>query len=185
MLKAEAPPMIVSWYLASMSTDGIMIADAGAGYLASDTIPPVIKGAKDGALIRKKTLITATDNVCLQSISLNGKNLGGLTGVTLGNGKFKDGKYTFTATDASGNQSSIRVTLDQTKPTIKGVKNNKTYKKKVTLKFKDKNGIKKITINGKAIKKSIKSKTIRKRGSYTVKVTDKAGNQNKVKFKIK
>lgn len=175
----------VSWDLASMSTDGIMIADAGAGYLASDTIPPVIKGAKDGALIRKKTLITATDNVCLQSISLNGKNLGGLTGVTLGNGKFKDGKYTFTATDASGNQSSIRVTLDQTKPAIKGVKNNKTYKKKVTLKFKDKNGIKKITINGKAIKKSTKSKTLRKRGSYTVKVTDKAGNQNKVKFKIK
>lgn len=175
----------VTWELAEMSPDGVMIADAGSGYLASDTTPPVIKGAKNGALIRKRTSITATDDVCLQSISLNGKKMGGSIGVVLGNGKQKDGKYTITATDAAGNQSSIKVTLDQTKPSIKGVKNKKTYKKKVTLKFKDKNGIKKITINGKSIRKSTKSKTLRRRGRYTVKVTDKAGNQNKVTFRIK
>lgn len=175
----------VTWDLASMSADGIMIADAGAGYFTSDTTPPVIKGAKNGALIRKKTTITATDDICLQSISLNGKTLNGVRGVTLGNELYKDGKYTFTATDAAGNRSTVKVTVDQTKPTIKGAKNNKTYKKKVTLRFKDKNGIKKITINGKAIKKTTKSKTLRKRGKYTVKVTDKAGNQNKIKFRIK
>lgn len=175
----------VTWDLASMSADGTMIADAGAGYFTSDTTPPVIKGVKNGALIRKKTTITATDDVCLQSISLNGKTLNGVRGVTLGNETFNDGKYTFTATDAAGNHSTVKVTVDQTKPTIKGAKNNKTYKKKVTLRFKDKNGIKKITINGKTIKKTTKSKTLRKRGKYTVKVTDKAGNQNKIKFRIK
>lgn len=181
----------VTWELAEMSPDGIMIADAGSGYLASDTTPPVItikgtkKGKKNVTLVSNTSKVTASDDVCLQSISLDGQKLGGIDSFDFGDANLVDGKHTITATDAAGNQSMVKVTLDQTKPTIKGVKNNKTYKKKVTLKFNDKNGIKKITINGKTIKKSTKSKTIRKRGSYTVKVTDTVGNQNKVKFKIK
>lgn len=73
--------------------------------------------------------------------------------------------------------------IDTTKPTVKGVKNKKSYKKPVTIKFSDKSsGIKKATLNGKKIKSG---KKVKKAGSYTLKVWDKAGNCRIVKFKIK
>lgn len=72
---------------------------------------------------------------------------------------------------------------DTTKPVIFGVKNGKTYKKAVKVTFKDeKSGIKKATLNGKEIKSG---KKISKKGSYTLKVTDRAGNTKTIKFKIK
>lgn len=72
--------------------------------------------------------------------------------------------------------------LDKTKPTITGVKNGKTYKKAVTIKFSDKSGIRKATLNGKKIKSGTK---VKKNGSYTLIVTDKAGNSRTVRFKIR
>lgn len=72
--------------------------------------------------------------------------------------------------------------LDKTKPTIKGVKNGTTYKKVVTIKFSDKSGIRKATLNGKKIKSGTK---VKKNGSYTLIVTDKAGNSRTVRFKIR
>ena len=71
---------------------------------------------------------------------------------------------------------------DKTKPIIKGVQNKKTYKKSVTIKFSDKSGIKKATLNGKKIKSG---KKIKKNGKYNLVVMDKAGNVKKVKFIIK
>ena len=72
---------------------------------------------------------------------------------------------------------------DKIKPTVTGVKNNKTYKKQVTIKFSDKqSGIKKATLNGKKIKSG---KKVKKNGKYTLKVYDKAGNVIQVKFTIK
>lgn len=71
---------------------------------------------------------------------------------------------------------------DMTKPTITGVKNGKTYKKAVTIKFSDKSGIRKATLNGKKIKSGTK---VKKNGSYTLIVTDKAGNSRIVRFKIR
>ena len=76
---------------------------------------------------------------------------------------------------------------DTKKPTVKGVKNNKTYKKSVKFKVSDKSGIKKVTLNKKKIKvsKAKKGYTVKKNGKYTLKVWDKAGNVRTVKFKIK
>lgn len=71
---------------------------------------------------------------------------------------------------------------DTTKPTITGVKNGKTYKKAITIKFSDKSGIKKATLNNKKIKNGVK---VKKNGSYTLIVTDKAGNSRMVRFKIR
>jgi hypothetical protein len=72
--------------------------------------------------------------------------------------------------------------LDVKKPVIKGVKNGKKYKKSVKITFSDKeSGIKKATLNGKKIKSG---KKVKKKGSYTLKVTDKAGNVSTVKFRI-
>lgn len=75
--------------------------------------------------------------------------------------------------------------IDKTAPTVTGVKNGRTYKKAVTIRFKDNkggSGIKSATLNGKKIKSG---KKIKKAGTYTLKVTDKAGNRRTVKFKIK
>ena len=73
--------------------------------------------------------------------------------------------------------------VDTTKPTVKGVKNGKTYKKAVTIRVKDSNtGIKSIKLNGKKIKATYK---LKKKGSYKLVVMDKAGNKTTIKFKIK
>lgn len=72
---------------------------------------------------------------------------------------------------------------DKTKPVVSGVKNGKTYHRAVTIKFSDKgSGIKSAKLNGKNIKSG---KKVSRNGSYTLVVTDNAGNKTTVKFKIK
>lgn len=80
------------------------------------------------------------------------------------------------------NTPSRIMKLDLTAPSIKGVKNNKVYKKPITVKFSDASGIKKATLNNKNIKSGTK---VSKKGTYILKVTDKIGNTKKIKFTIK
>lgn len=98
----------------------------------------------------------------------------------------KNASYTFMLEDTNGNRYSkvVKVTgIDKKKPAVTGVKNKKTYKKTVKIKFSDKqSGIKSATLNGKKIKNG---KKVSKSGSYTLVVKDKAGNKTTVKFKIK
>lgn len=98
----------------------------------------------------------------------------------------KNASYTFMVEDTNGNRYSkvIKVNkIDKTKPVVTGVKNNKTYKKTVRIKFSDKQtGIKSATLNGKKFKSN---KTVSKKGTYKLIVTDKAGNKTTIKFKIK
>jgi hypothetical protein len=125
--------------------------------------------------------------------------------------KNKSGKYTYKFTDDGeywvrlvfgvGNTSnpdfkkkfgvSFAVQLkaqDTTKPTVSGVKNNKTYTKSVKFKVSDKqSGIKSVTLDGKkiSVKKAQSGYTVSKKGSHALKVTDKSGNTKTVKFTIK
>ena len=95
----------------------------------------------------------------------------------------KSGKYTVTATDYYGNKKIVTFTIkDKTKPTVIGVKNNNVYKSKRTIKYKDNCGISKATLNGKKI---TNGKTVSKKGSYKLVVTDVNGLKTTVKFKIK
>lgn len=98
----------------------------------------------------------------------------------------KSGYYTILVEDTADNRYSkvIKVTVpDKEKPVVKGVKNKKTYKKAVKITFSDKgSGIKSAKLNGKNIKSG---KKVTKKGSYTLIVTDKAGNTTKIRFKIK
>lgn len=98
----------------------------------------------------------------------------------------KNTSFTIMLQDTEENRYSkvIKVTgIDTTKPKVTGVKNGKTYKKAVTIKFSDKqSGIKSATLNNKKIKSG---KKVSKAGSYTLVVKDKAGNTTKIKFKIK
>jgi hypothetical protein len=96
----------------------------------------------------------------------------------------KAGRYTITVKDKAGNKATYKLTIDKTKPTVKGVKNNGSYNKAVTIKFSDNkngSGIKKATLNGKTIKSG---KKVSANGTYTLNVTDKAGNKTTVKFTI-
>lgn len=99
----------------------------------------------------------------------------------------KNGTYTIRVITNDETTYSIKYKvkgIDTTAPTVTGVKNKKTYKKAVTIKFSDKggSGIKKATLNGKKISSG---KKVSKKGSYTLKVTDKAGNAKTIKFTIK
>lgn len=94
---------------------------------------------------------------------------------------FEEGSHAITVSDTLGNKSEEEFIIDRTKPSIKGVKNGKTYKKAVTIKFSDKNGIQSAYLNGKIFRNGSKAS---KKGTYTLKVTDNAGNVKTVKFKI-
>jgi len=95
---------------------------------------------------------------------------------------FAEGSHAIRVSDILGNKSEEEFIIDRTKPSVKGVKNGKTYKKAVTIKFSDKNGIHSASLNGKPFKNGSKAS---RKGTYTLKVTDNAGNVKSVKFKIK
>ena len=72
--------------------------------------------------------------------------------------------------------------VDSSAPTVKGIKNNKTYKKAVTIKVTDSvSGVKSIKLNGKTIKSG---KKVKKNGAYKLVVKDKYGHSKTVRFCI-
>lgn len=83
---------------------------------------------------------------------------------------------------------------DKKAPVIKGVKKNKTYKKKATVYVTDNKQLKKVTLNGKkvSLKKVTKGKwkgyykfVVKKKGKSTVIAYDASGNKRKIKFYVK
>lgn len=167
-----------TWSMNDLPDDGKLIAVTGNNpILSSDQTPPVIKGVKNRGLYNKSVKVTAQDNVCLKEMRLNG--------IRYNTSVFRvgqSGSYTLTAEDASHNKTTVRFKVDKKKPVIKGAKNGKRYRKNVTLRFSDKNGIRNVQINGK--KKGTKKTVLKKNGKYIVKVTDKAGNTSTVRFWI-
>lgn len=90
----------------------------------------------------------------------------------------------FTYTDATGSVQMVHTNgfyVDKKKATV-NVKAGGTYKKGYKLTFKDAGGIKSAILDGKKVKSGVK---VKKRGSHTILVTDKAGNKRKVVFKVK
>ncbi len=167
-----------TWSMNDLPDDGKLIAVTGNNpILSSDQTPPVIKGVKNQGLYNKSVKVTAQDNVCLKEMRLNGIRYNTSTFLVS-----QSGSYTLTAEDASHNKTTVRFKVDKKKPVIKGAKNGKKYRKNVTLRFSDKNGIRSVHINGK--KKGTKKVVLKKNGKYTVKVTDKAGNTSRIRFRI-
>lgn len=96
----------------------------------------------------------------------------------------ENGDYTLRITDRDGNmvlKSFSASHTDKTAPTVAGVEDGAVYKKAVTIKFADANLLS-ATLNGKKISTG---KKVSAKGSYTLIVTDRAGNETTVKFKIK
>lgn len=95
----------------------------------------------------------------------------------------KDGIYYIKIVNINGKKSTRTLIYDKTSPVVTGIKNGATYKKSARIKFYDKtSGIKSAKLNNVSIKSN---KLITKKGRYTLKVTDYAGNVKIVKFTIK
>ncbi len=193
----------VTWELNEFSAENIS-SDVQIFYaetmnpsvLLNDKTAPAVTGIKNNGIYSKGT-VTVTDQVGVAGIKVDGESVIMLNDLTEGSTstatlqkkvyKLQDlpsgqGKHTMKIFDLAGNKTTITYTYDTQKPTVKGVASGKTYKKARTIKFSDKYGIKSAKLNGKTIKNN---KKVSKKGSYTLKVTDKAGNVTTVKFKIK
>lgn len=135
-----------------------------------------VSGVANKKVYNKTKVVKVSSPCVITSFKVNGKEQGENSFKASGSKK-----YTVKVKLLSGKTKTISFIVDKKKPTV-NVK-AKTYKKAVTLKFSDKlSGIKKAALNGKTIKNK---KKVSKKGSYTLKVTDKAGNTTSVKFKIK
>ena len=137
---------------------------------------PKITGAKNNGYYKKNITVKVDSDTVIDTFSVNGNAVGaGSCLIT------QEGKQKVTCTDINGRTTTISFVMDQTKPTVKGVANGKTYMGAKTIKFSDKYGIKSATLNGKKISSG---KVVSKKGSYKLVVTDKAGNKSIIKFKI-
>jgi hypothetical protein len=188
-----------SWGYSTAFTKKICIGSVDADQLLKTTVK--VNGNKNKATISvdSSALGQAVDTLQYVTGSYTMKDIDNkiwksseaVTADTTGFCVTKNGTYTIRVkvkyASNSGNNVSFSVPvkvsgLDNKKPLVTGVKNGSTYKKTVTIKFSDKtSGIKKATLNGKTVKSG---KKVSKKGSYTLKVTDKAGNTKTVKFKI-
>ena len=164
-------------------------------YYGVDKEAPVLEGIKKNGIYNGKKVIKISDSSDIAKVTVDGKNvmdeleLDWETIEDIRDFKYsyyfrrlKEGKHTLAATDKLGNQYSVTFRIDKTAPKVTGVKKNKLYKKTVTIKVTDKNGVKSITLNGKNIKTG---KKVSKKGNYTLVAKDVAGNKTTVKFKIK
>lgn len=143
----------------------------------ADSNTVTIKGVKNKKAYKKPVTISVASKGVITSFTVNGKAQA-INSYYAG----EDGKYKAVIKTASGKKKTVTFYVDSKKPTT-NIKNNKTYKKAIKITFKDSvSGIKKATLNGKSIKSG---KKVSKNGTYTLKVTDKAGNVKTVKFTIK
>lgn len=173
-----------------------------------DNTAPIVTGVKKNKYYKAMPKITYTDNILVDthSIMLNGLQVtpvnssSGYDWYATINGVLKsakkEGKNVFSVSDVKGNTTSITFFLDTKAPVIKGIKNNKTYKKQAVIYIKDKQLLSKVTDNKKNVKlakKSLMKKgkykgyykiTIKKTGKHTIVARDKAGNKKTMKITI-
>lgn len=190
------------WYAYTQKGKDLVLADKKA---------PTMKGAKNNRYYKKMpTNITFRDNIFVKKVMLNGKAVSPIKSSYTVNGKttsstawyadgksaFKRGKNIFKVTDIADNTATYIIYVDTQTPTVKGVKNNKTYKNKATVYIKDNLKLSKITINGKNQKMTNKQLvkkgkykgyykyTVKKKGSNKIVVKDAAGNKKTLKINI-
>ncbi len=128
---------------------------------------PVVTGVEDGGLYNHDVKITFNDG----NATINGFPFKSGDVVKM------DGTYTLVVNGTAGNKTTIKFTIDQTAPVVNGVENNALFNYDVTIAFNEGTA----TLNGKAF---ISGDVVRADGSYTLIVTDKAGNKTTVNFKI-
>ncbi|RFU61008.1 hypothetical protein [Bacillus sp. V59.32b] len=88
-----------------------------------------------------------------------------------------EGKHTLVVTDTEGKKNTIAFVIDKKAPQVTGAVNNGYYNKDIKLTFNEG----KATLNGKSFGSG---SYVRSAGTYTLIVTDAAGNKITLKFFI-
>lgn len=161
----------------------------GKELVEADSTPPVVSNVADGAYYNTLPDIQFSDDTAVATATLNGKAYSIINVVS--------GENVIQATDLKGNTTTVTFYADTAAPVVKGIKNGKSYRGKTTFYVKDKFALSKVTIDKKT-QKLTKSKlvkkgkyknyykfTIKKKGKHTIIATDSAGNNTKIKIKIK
>ncbi|MGG1637637.1 S-layer homology domain-containing protein [Paenibacillus sp. NRS-1760] len=132
-----------------------------------DTAPPVVTGVTNGGIYKGNVTVTFNKGTA----TLNGAAFTSGTAVTM------DGTYTLVVTDQAGNVTTVGFEIDKTAPIVSGVTHGGSYKAPVTVIFNEGTA----TLNGAALASGMR---IDADGSYTLVVTDAAGNATTVSFVI-
>ncbi|MRX71170.1 pullulanase [Bacillus lacus] len=132
-----------------------------------DKTAPKVEGVSNGSFTNKDLKVTFNEG----NATLNGKTF------TSGTVIKAEGTYTLVVTDAAGNETTVKFTIDKTAPKVEGVSNGSFTNKDLKVTFNEGNA----TLNGKAFKSGT---VIKAEGTYTLVVTDAAGNKTTVKFTI-
>ncbi|WP_166542073.1 S-layer homology domain-containing protein [Paenibacillus lutrae] len=130
-----------------------------------DNVGPAVTGVTDGGVYK-----SVTPGFNEGTAKLNG------TAYVSGTEIDQDGTYTLVVTDAAGNATTVKFEIDNVGPAVTGVTKGGVYKS-VTPVFTEGTA----TLNGAAY---ISGTEITQDGTYTLVVTDAAGNAATVKFEI-
>jgi 2',3'-cyclic-nucleotide 2'-phosphodiesterase / 3'-nucleotidase / 5'-nucleotidase len=130
-----------------------------------DKIAPVVTGVVNNGIYNKNLVIKFNEGTA----TLDGKVH------TNGTLVAKEGAHTLVVTDAAGNKTTVKFTIDKTAPKVTGVANNGLYNKDVTIYFNEGKAL----LNGQVV---ATKKVVKTDGNYSFVVTDVAGNRTTVKF---
>ncbi|MEI6237524.1 MAG: hypothetical protein WCP03_02915, partial [Candidatus Saccharibacteria bacterium] len=101
-------------------------------------------------------------------------------GITYTDPVTAEGEYRLTVTDMAGNVTTVHFVIDKTAPVVSGITNGTYYNHNVTISFSDLY-LAGATLNGKLF---TSGSIVSSEGSYTLVVTDLAGNVTTVHFVI-
>ncbi|ADY52959.1 Fibronectin type III domain protein [Pseudopedobacter saltans DSM 12145] len=146
--------------------------DIAGGYTAGqsytvDKTAPIIAGVSNGSSYNVNKTITFNEGTA----TLNG------FAFTSGTTVIAEGSHTLIVTDAAGNSATIAFTIDKTAPIVSGVTNSGLYNTDKTISFNEGTA----TLNGSTF---TSGSVVSAEGTYTLVVTDAAGNSTTVSFTI-
>ncbi|MEG0383931.1 MAG: S-layer homology domain-containing protein [Solibacillus sp.] len=132
-----------------------------------DTNAPVVSGVTEGISYNSSQTITFNEGIA----TLNGHSFASGTSVN------EEDNYTLIVTDYAGNATIIEFTIDKTVPIVSGVAEGVSYYSPQTITFNE--GTAKL--NGNSF---VSGSSVNEEGSYTLIVTDDAGNSITITFSI-
>lgn len=132
-----------------------------------DNTPPVVSGVKNSGSYNSDCTVTFDEGTA----TLNGKPFSSGTSVTA------EGHYVLIVTDQAGNRTMVRFTIDKTAPVVYGVQSGGVYSPGVAITFNEGTAV----LNGNPFANGA---TVSAPGTYTLVVTDRAGNQTTVNFTV-
>lgn len=174
------------------SLNPVMILGAGSHYVyyeksgniylatdqtIADTNPPVVSGVAESGLYNTAKTITFSDDEAVATATLNG------TAFASGDAVSADGTHVLIVTDGA-NPMTVNFTIDTAAPVVSGVADGTTYTSAIaSITFADGagSGINAATLNGGAFASGAGVST---NGSYTLIVSDNAGNATTIAFTV-